>query len=126
MRLYRERVSPRSCSRSVCSGRAIATLTFAYADQSVVLGPLSMQPEPGSYDLCREHAASLSVPRGWEVIRLPLDDTTQHRSADDLLALADAIREVGFRTPPEPVVPPQVAEGRRKGHLVVLPDPRLG
>ncbi|WP_028707371.1 DUF3499 domain-containing protein [Propionicicella superfundia] len=113
----------RRCSRSACSGPAVATLTFAYRDQTAVLGPLALQSEPGGYDLCREHAAGLSAPLGWEVIRLPLDESAGQPDPDDLLALADAVREVGFRTPPAPAVPPEVMEGRRKGHLVVLPDP---
>lgn len=112
----------RSCSRSACSGRAVATLTFAYREQTAVLGPLALQYEPGSYDLCHEHASGLSAPLGWEVIRLPLDDSAGQPSTDDLLALAEAVREVGFRTPPSPTVPAQVMEGRRKGHLVVVPD----
>lgn len=88
-----------------------------------MVGPLALHAEPGTYDLCRDHAASMSAPRGWEVIRLPLDTSAGLPSEDDLLALADAVREVGFRTPPETIVPDQVMEGRRKGHLVVLPDP---
>lgn len=97
-------------------------MTFAYGEQTAVLGPLALQPEPGSYDLCRHHSEGLSAPLGWEVIRLPLDDPSEERRADDLLALADAVREVGFRTPPMRRTPDPVMEGRRKGHLIVVPD----
>jgi len=113
-------VRSRSCSRTGCSLRAVATLTYAYADSTAVLGPLALRSEPGCYDLCAAHSASLSVPRGWEVIRLPEADAESGPSSDDLLALAHAVRVAGLgvevETRPEPVV------GRRKGHLAVVAD----
>lgn len=76
----------------------MTTLTYDYAHQTVALGPLSPAPVPGAYDLCRQHAERTSVPNGWELIRLPgLDDAPPPPPTDDLLALADAIREVGLR-----------------------------
>ncbi|HEX5334550.1 MAG TPA: DUF3499 domain-containing protein [Propionicimonas sp.] len=112
----------RRCSRSACSAPAVATLTFAYVDSTAVLGPLALRSEPGCYDLCRTHSVGLSVPRGWEVIRLPGDLNSPRASADDLMALADAVRRVGLgEGPPEPVQP---AVTRRKGHLAVLADPQ--
>jgi hypothetical protein len=63
-----------------------------YADQTAVLGPLATYAEPHAYDLCEEHSERLSAPRGWEVLRLVHDDPHAH-SSDDLLALADAVRE---------------------------------
>lgn len=100
----------------------MATLTFAYADSTAVLGPLALRSEPGCYDLCRVHSRGLSVPRGWEVIRLPGDLNSPRASVDDLMALADAVRRVGLGVgPPEPVQP---AVTRRKGHLAVLADPQ--
>lgn len=87
-----------------------------------MLGPLALQSEPGNYDLCREHADGLSAPLGWEVIRLPVDDSAEERRADDLHALAEAVREVGFRPPRPQRTPEPVLEGRRKGHLIVVPD----
>lgn len=100
----------------------MATLTFVYADSTAVLGPLALRSEPGCYDLCRPHSRGLSVPRGWEVIRLPGDLNSPRASADDLMALADAVRRVGMGDGvPEPVQP---AVSRRKGHLAVLADPQ--
>ena len=100
----------------------MATLTFVYADSTAVLGPLALRFEPGCYDLCREHSHGLSVPRGWGVIRLPGDLNSPRASADDLMALADAVRRVGLGEGlPEPVQP---AVTRRKGHLAVLADPQ--
>lgn len=93
-----------------------------------MLGPLATQAEPHCYDLCRAHASALSAPRGWEVIRLAAD-ADPRPSTDDLLALADAVREVGlsYDPPPpaaEPARPrPGIIELRRRGHLTVLADP---
>lgn len=83
----------RHCSRSACPNRAVATLTYVYADSTAVLGPLAIYAEPHSYDLCAVHAEKLTVPRGWEVVRLAMPDTPVEQHPDDLLALADAVRE---------------------------------
>lgn len=110
----------------------MATLTYVYTDSTAVLGPLALRAEPHGYDLCQAHAASLSVPRGWEVIRLaPAEDPGP--SPDDLLALANAVREVGFSyDQPEPETPSggsgvpassaSIVEIGRRGHLTVLAD----
>ena len=76
----------------------MATLTYVYSDSTAVLGPLATNAEPHSYDLCGEHAERLTAPRGWEVVRLETDFVEAGPSPDDLLALADAVREAG-RTP---------------------------
>ncbi|MEJ7706682.1 MAG: DUF3499 domain-containing protein [Nocardioidaceae bacterium] len=83
----------RSCSRSTCARQSIATLTYVYADQTAVLGPLATYAEPHAYDLCEFHAQRLSAPRGWEVIRLAADPAQLGPTEDDLLALANAVRE---------------------------------
>lgn len=77
----------------------MATLTYVYADQTAVLGPLATTAEPHTYDLCAEHSQRLSAPNGWNVLRLAPDPATVQPSHDDLLALADAVREVGRRRP---------------------------
>ncbi|WOQ17991.1 DUF3499 domain-containing protein [Raineyella sp. W15-4] len=120
-------MTTRRCTRSGCGRSAVATLTFAYADQQVVLGPLSARSEPAAYDLCLEHSQRLSVPRGWDVIRLPLTGRPEQPDADDLMALADAIRRVGLAED-EPVGPGDFAERAdvrevaHKGHLTMLKD----
>lgn len=91
------RSARRTCSRSGCAGAPIATLTFSYADAQAVLGPLSGHRDPGGYDLCRVHADTLTVPQGWDVVRLPLHSTPVGPTDDDLLALANAVREIGLR-----------------------------
>lgn len=97
----------------------MATLTYVYADSTAVLGPLATYAEPHSYDLCAEHAERLTAPRGWEVVRLLTEFQPAEPSRDDLLALADAVREAG-RTPAAPQERPVTGEVARRGHLRVL------
>lgn len=105
----------------------MATLTYVYSDSTAVLGPLATWAEPHTYDLCATHAARLTAPRGWEVLRLAAaDDVPTGPSPDDLLALVEAVREAARPRPiaPGPVPDPPVrqrSQGRR-GHLRVLPD----
>ncbi|WP_214056373.1 DUF3499 domain-containing protein [Nocardioides aquaticus] len=112
----------RRCSRTPCGRPAVSTLTYVYADQTAVLGPLSTYAEPHAYDLCEQHGQRLSAPRGWEVLRLARDTRDRGPSDDDLLALADAVREAARPLPPrapEPSVEGSRETGRR-GHLRVL------
>ena len=111
----------RRCSRATCQASAVATLTYVYADSTAVVGPLALRADPGCYDLCREHAGSLSAPRGWEVIRLPGELDEARASSDDLMALADAVRRVGLAGEAPAPVQPHLT--RRKGHLAVVADP---
>ncbi len=109
----------------------MSTLTYVYADSTAVLGPLAMYAEPHCYDLCADHAGRLTVPRGWEVVRLALPQTPAEPNPDDLLALADAVREAANptaeETPAAPrrasrgsLEPPAEATGARRGHLRIL------
>ena len=120
----------RRCSRTACRRPAVATLTYVYGDQTAVLGPLATFAEPHAYDLCEEHSERLSAPRGWEVLRLAPDPDALGPTSDDLLALADAVREAARPAPaPSPgqagPMPAQasghdVREVGRRGHLRVL------
>ena len=104
------------------------TLTYVYADQTAVLGPLAIAAEPHAYDLCEDHAQRLSAPRGWDVVRLASDVGSRAPSDDDMLALADAVREAAAR--PQPALSPELEqvgmeangarESGRRGHLRVL------
>ncbi len=85
----------RGCSKTGCKRPAVATLTYAYADRAVVLGPLATYAEPHTYDLCRDHAERMTAPRGWEVVRVGGEYSEPALAPDDLLALADAVREAG-------------------------------
>jgi Protein of unknown function (DUF3499) len=122
-------VRSRRCSRAGCPHPAASTLTYAYRDSTAVLGPLASQVEPHCYDLCQSHAQSLSAPRGWEVIRLAVEEELRP-STDDLLALADAVRDAGmsYDPPTGPIMDPPgrrhgLVELARRGHLTVLADP---
>jgi hypothetical protein len=97
----------------------VATLTYAYSDLTAVVGPLATFAEPHSYDLCEEHALRLTVPRGWEVLRHAGEFPAPIPHADDLEALADAVREAA-RVEPGPPVDADATTGRR-GHLRVVP-----
>ncbi len=98
------------------------TLTYVYADQTAVLGPLATYAEPHAYDLCAQHGERLSAPRGWEVLRLASDLSDRGPSSDDLLALADAVREAARPVPVERLAPSEEPgrETSRRGHLRVL------
>ncbi len=76
-----------------------------YADQTAVLGPLATYAEPHAYDLCATHSERLSAPRGWEVLRLAPEPAATGPSSDDLLALADAVREAARPVEPRPTGP---------------------
>lgn len=93
-----------------------------------MIGPLAGRAEPYGHDLCRRHSGRLSAPQGWELIRLAEEDTEPEPTDDDLLALADAVRETGWTygiddggTPPDSGS--SVVEVARRGHLTVLADP---
>ena len=107
----------RRCSRTACRRPAVATLTYVYGDQTAVLGPLATYAEPHAYDLCDLHSERLSAPRGWEVVRLAIDPDAFGPSSDDLLALADAVREAGSPRPdaPPPARPRRVPAGAPAG-----------
>lgn len=114
----------RHCSRSGCHKRASMTLTYVYAESIAVLGPLATYSEPHAYDLCEIHGAKLTVPNGWQVIRRELNSGESGPSDEDLMAIADAVREVGTReievTNPRNTST-QSAIGRR-GHLRSVPN----
>ncbi|MEV3924039.1 DUF3499 family protein [Actinomadura coerulea] len=110
----------RTCSRTACKAPAVFTLTYVYRDSTAVLGPLATYAEPHCYDLCAEHSERLTAPMGWELVRLPVEEESEP-SADDLEALADAVREAA-RPAPGPGHEPvgQGTEVGRRGHLRVL------
>lgn len=102
---------------------AVATLTYAYADSTAVVGPLATYAEPHSYDLCEAHALRLTVPKGWEVVRHEGEFEVPEPSDDDLTALAEAVREAGRADVPAESADAGTTSGSRRGHLRALPDP---
>jgi hypothetical protein len=115
----------RRCTRTGCAQPAVATLTYVYSDSTAVVGPLAAFAEPHSYDLCEEHALGLTVPRGWEVLRHEGEFPAPLPHADDLEALADAVREAGRIDVPRAVDETDPIVTGRRGHLRVvrLPAP---
>lgn len=66
----------------------MATLTYAYAEQTAVVGPLADESDPHSWDLCEVHSSRITAPHGWELLRV---DRVELDEDDDLLALAEAV-----------------------------------
>ncbi|WP_047259095.1 DUF3499 domain-containing protein [Corynebacterium uterequi] len=82
----------RRCSRPGCGKPAVATLTYAYAESTAVVGPLAAVKEPHAWDLCERHAGRITAPLGWDLVRvedIEIDDD------EDLIALAEAVRVAG-------------------------------
>jgi hypothetical protein len=106
----------RACSRVGCRSVAAMTLTYIYAESTAVVGPLATYSEPHAYDLCAIHGERLKVPHGWN---------EPGPSDDDLMAIADAVREVAKRSEEAPAVvgedTSQASIGRR-GHLRAVPS----
>ena len=97
-------------------------MTYVYADSTAVVGPLAAFAEPHSYDLCEQHARGLTAPRGWEVVRYDGEFEPPPPSSDDLVALAEAVREAAR---PGGTVGGGVRDDvlGRRGHLrVIQPD----
>ena len=117
----------RGCSRVGCRSVATMTLTYIYADSTAVVGPLATFSEPHAYDLCLMHGERLKVPHGWSVMKQELSGEEQGPSDDDLMAIADAVREVakmassGVKGENPDTDGSQTQIGRR-GHLRAVPS----
>ncbi len=114
----------RLCSRVGCRNLSSKTLTYIYADSTAVLGPLATFSEPHAYDLCDQHSLRMSAPVGWTVIKQEVESQTNGPSDDDLMAIADAVREVGSRqiTPDQSGDELLPLEIGRRGHLRAIPN----
>ena len=115
----------RACSRVGCRTSATMTLTYIYAESTAVVGPLATFSEPHAYDLCAVHGERLKVPHGWNVIKQELNNDEVGPSEDDLMAIADAVREVVknevHNNAPSGDDNSQTLLGRR-GHLRAVPS----
>ena len=117
----------RACSRASCRRMATMTLTYIYAESTAVVGPLATYSEPHAYDLCEIHAERLTVPNGWEVIRAQICDSQSGPSNDDLMAIADAVREVAStpiaeKTSTAATLAASTENIGRRGHLRAVPN----
>jgi hypothetical protein len=101
------------------------TLTYIYADSVAVVGPLATFSEPHAYDLCEMHGDRLTVPNGWNVIRQERSASDVGPSDADLMAIADAVREVAAlpsKDDADQMSPHKVQEIGRRGHLRAVPS----
>lgn len=92
-----------------------------------MVGPLAAFAEPHTYDLCEPHARSLTAPRGWDVVRHEGEFEPPPPTTDDLVALAEAVREAARPAPGRDEVDVDLPSGHqtgRRGHLRVIPPPR--
>jgi hypothetical protein len=115
----------RACSRAGCRSQASMTLTYVYSESTAVVGPLATFSEPHAYDLCATHGERLKVPHGWNVIKQEIDGQTQGPTDDDLMAIADAVREVAYQEVAQEVIsetPTGQPQLGRRGHLRAVPS----
>ena len=118
-------VGGRACSRAGCRSQATMTLTYVYSESTAVVGPLATFSEPHAYDLCAVHGARLKVPHGWNVIKHELDGQAQGPSDDDLMAIADAVREVVLQEIAQEATNESSSAQQqigRRGHLRAVPS----
>jgi hypothetical protein len=106
---------------------ATMTLTYIYSESTAVLGPLATFAEPHAYDLCEFHARKLTVPNGWSVIKEEISQSGSGPSEDDLMAIADAVREAAAALPTSgeehnPRINHSAQIGARRGHLRAVPN----
>lgn len=113
----------RQCSRQLCHNPAVATMTYGYEEATAVIGPLSPVHQPGAFDLCADHVQTITVPRGWQMVRLQTDFSPAPPSTSDLMALADAIREASRKAPPSPA--PAGREVQRPADIASPARPRV-
>lgn len=106
-------------------------MTYVHADATIVIGPLGRRAEPGAHDLCAGHAERLTPPVGWQLIRIDSGQAPPERTRDDLLAIADAVREAAggrqdrnsdVRSPAVDTPESDRPSGRRHGHLRIIGD----
>lgn len=89
-----------------------------------MVGPLAAFAEPHTYDLCEPHARSLTAPRGWDVVRHEGEFEPPPPTTDDLVALAEAVREAARPVQRHDEVDVDLPTGQqtgRRGHLRVIP-----
>jgi hypothetical protein len=101
------------------------TLTYIYAESTAVVGPLATYSEPHAYDLCVLHGTRLKVPNGWNVIKAEITNEDVGPSDDDLMVIADAVREVAIQAVEKSSVKNAAPLGQqlgRRGHLRSVPN----
>ncbi|MDN8623983.1 MULTISPECIES: DUF3499 family protein [Corynebacterium] len=79
----------RLCCRPGCGRPAAATLVYSHAEETVIVGPLSSDGNPHSWDLCAHHSTQFRPPEGWTVIR----DEPDVDDVDEFTALLDSVND---------------------------------
>jgi hypothetical protein len=86
---------------------------------------LATYSEPHAYDLCVLHGTRLKVPNGWSVIKAEITNEVVGPSDDDLMVIADAVREVATQSVEKTAstnVAPSGQQIGRRGHLRSVPN----
>ncbi|MEY3407102.1 MAG: hypothetical protein RL038_163 [Actinomycetota bacterium] len=84
----------------MCPNLAVSTLTYVYAEGTIVLGPLATLPEPHCYDLCSMHSAKMVAPKGWELVRIGM--TTAAAVGQNSVPTTAQPRTAHLRVVPKP------------------------
>lgn len=93
-------------------------MTYGYEDAIAAIGPLSPAAGSGALDLCAVYVKSITVPYGWQMVGLQTEFVPTPSLANDLMALAGAIREASLRKPP---VPEPARRGVRRSVDIAAP-----
>jgi len=114
------------CSRPGCGERAVAQLTYAYAQSQVEVSPVAEDPPAGAYVLCQVHLDRLKVPKGWKLIRSGSPGLVPLTEAE-IESLAEEVRRVGLGLEPEGTEPslssrPNLVMLASRAHLRVVAD----
>ncbi len=59
--------SVRTCAKIRCEAEPVSTVGLSYEARVVVIGDLTLEPNPNLLDLCSEHTVRLTPPIGWAV-----------------------------------------------------------
>lgn len=113
----------------------MATLTYSQKEQTAYIGPLALTHEPHSWDLCETHAEKITAPVGWKLVKQDFSPqqvqfaelvAASEASADDeLIALAEAVREAGQQQPPQLSGRLANTPQSRRANLRVITNPDL-
>lgn len=84
----------RRCCRPGCGRPAVATLIYAYAESTAVIGPLALEKDPHAWDLCEKHSEHITAPVGWDMVRVERVDI-EDDAAEVAEGAADGAERVG-------------------------------
>jgi len=99
----------------------VATLTYVYAESTVVVGPLATYQEPHLYDLCEKHSLRMVPPRGWELVMLDANPVLVMSAEDELNEMAASVRQAAGVAP----AGTDAQDLARKGHLRVVRETEI-